>query len=402
MKKISKQQLLEELSIDIPDNIKAKEYSAKDDYVLVLSYSKVNNRVMSRIYCRGLEVFRFWDDDQDFKIRKYIKNSLNGYYYFNEFDDKWRIRNKFDYFKYHVVLNIEDYEDKVFKYIDKSIFNGFIFGGYHLDEFDSLCGFASDKTVEYISKFGTKTLLNIYLRTELVFNKEQFKFIVKNNLNYKQAEMYLKYNLKNVEVLNKIHECSIDYEEYQFIKEFITIKKFVEYKNLNKRTANLYIDYLRMLHINNLPINNKTLMPKQIKRKHDETVEIANRIKSEEKEKYFKRLDKTFVKPSEKFKEIETNHLKIVSLVNYESFDLESQELKHCVRDSYFEKAAKGETIILGVRIKGKTEKPFYTIEFKNGEVRQFYGKYNKSIAQSNKYKRELNEIKNALNELVV
>lgn len=402
MKKISKQQLLEELSIDIPDNIKAKEYSAKDDYVLVLSYSKVNNRVMSRIYCRGLEVFRFWDDDQDFKIRKYIKNTLNGYYYFNIKDDIWRIRSELDYyFRYHVVLNIEDCEDKVFKYIDKSIFNGFVYGGFKHEGFEWLSGMI-DENVEYISKHGSIALLGIYFRTELDFSKQQFKFIVENNLTYNQAEMYLKYNLKNLEVLNKIDECSIDYEDYQFIKKFITIKKFIEYKNLNKRTANLYIDYLRMLNINDLPINKKTLMPKQIKKKHDELIEIINMIKLENKEKYLKSLDEKFIKPSKKFEKIETNNLKIVRLVDYNSFDLESKELNHCLRDSYFENAANGKTTILAVRQKDKIDKPYYTIEFKNGTVKQFYGKHNQSINKAKKYKKELIKIKELLNTLTV
>lgn len=413
MARITKKQRLESLAISLPVNQKALDYSDKEEnsHTLVLSFSIVGGRAMQRIYCRGLEVYRIWDDEPSIRVRNYIRFNMWNAYYFTE-NNKWQLEELIysnDY-RFNVVLNIEDldfnllpekFENKISKYVNKSIFTGYRAGG-PLDDFESL-NLRMDKQVEYLSKYGNQVLLQIYLNKQFEnISKLQIKFILENDLTINEALMYLKNNIKNIELLKKLEDCNISIEEYEFLKKYLSDKKIIEYKQLNKRTSLFYIDYLNMLEILGLPINSKTLMPKQIKRKHDEVVEILGTLRDLKRVAKLRKLDKTFVKPSKKYEKIETDHLQVITLTNYDSFDLETRELGHCVRDSYFERAALGETTILAVRLKEKLDKPFYTIEMRENEVKQFYGKANKTIEQASNFKRELKQIKKQLNSISI
>lgn len=91
MKKISKAQLVRDLAIELPELKKAKEYSKLEEnsHKLILSFTKVENRIMQRYHCRGYEVLRCWNDVEVYKehflmIGKHIKNNLGGGYYFRE------------------------------------------------------------------------------------------------------------------------------------------------------------------------------------------------------------------------------------------------------------------------------------------------------------------------------
>ncbi|MDL2212273.1 PcfJ domain-containing protein [Erysipelotrichaceae bacterium OttesenSCG-928-M19] len=410
MKKVTKKQQVLDLSVELINQPKAVEFSLKkeNEDCLILSYSESPTGLICRIYFRGQEIMRYYDDEFDFKIACGISKTLNGYLYLAN-RTKWRevkgsrSYSGYGYDVYPKLLCIEDlkeeYYAEYFSYCDISIFTGFRYGDYSEENFDNLLGIMTDKQVEYISKNGTTALLYLYLCTENYFNKNQYTFIVNNNLNVQEAIFYLNSKSTDLELIKKMYECNYNYDDYKIIKKHLTNKQIKEYRQLNKKTAHLYLDYISMLQNNNMAINKGNKMPKQIKSKHDKLVEYLQNLERIEKQKEIEKLDLVFVKPSELFEQVETKNLKVIRLIGLEAFENESEELKHCLKQAYFERAAKGETTILAVRNKKQLDKPFYTIQYEDGEVRQFYGRGNNTISQS-EFKNELNMIKNKLERL--
>jgi len=57
----------------------------------------------------------------------------------------------------------------------------------------------------------------------------------------------------------------------------------------------------------------------------------------------------------------------------------EGNALHHCVgSDNYLQRHSKGETTILFFRKKEKPHEPFFTLEYRNQQVTQVQGKYNR------------------------
>ena len=65
-----------------------------------------------------------------------------------------------------------------------------------------------------------------------------------------------------------------------------------------------------------------------------------------------------------------------------EDFKKEGTTLNHCVYSNYFEKAAKGEVWIFFIRRKEALDKPFFTLEIKDGKIIQCFGVNNHTPLQ--------------------
>lgn len=92
-----------------------------------------------------------------------------------------------------------------------------------------------------------------------------------------------------------------------------------------------------------------------------------------------KELDNEINKRLERLKkyEYETEHYFIRPLESSYEVIQEGKELKHCV-GGYAKRYAKGETDLFAIRSKAAPDKPYCTLEMKDGEIRQYYGYRNR------------------------
>ena len=122
------------------------------------------------------------------------------------------------------------------------------------------------------------------------------------------------------------------------------------------------------------------IIPKDLKKAHDNAVELLNQLKIEQKRKENEKLQ-------QEYEETLVKRLKLERVVGNYEFKIprdiieiiqEGKALHHCVGGShYIERHSKGQTTIVFVRKKNDTETPFYTLEYQKGHIVQLRGKRN-------------------------
>lgn len=209
------------------------------------------------------------------------------------------------------------------------------------------------------------------------FIKKNRADIKKYNLNFSVFQDYLK--IKEVQKIDSRHVELLDkrilsYESYKDIVAYenakeIKKRRLFKYLTKQQRSLTYYIDYLDTLELIGEEITTwQQQYPKDLTVAHDIAVETSNAMKYEaENESYHKIVNKL-----EKL-EYEDDNFKLVVPKEIEEIVLEGQELEHCIK-SYIPRVLEKETVVLFVRLKDKESDPFYTVEYKNGRVNQFYG----------------------------
>lgn len=148
---------------------------------------------------------------------------------------------------------------------------------------------------------------------------------------------------------------------------------------------NVYLDYLNMLiesqECRNFPWKFNTIQ--EIKEAHDNFIDIYNRYRNFlESPEYTNQKFKSYEKDWQPF-EFSHNEFLITYPKNAEEVFEEGKKLKHCV-GSFVSKIAKGETNIFFLRKIEDPEKPFFTVELKDGTIRQVHGFANKNAEEEN------------------
>lgn len=230
----------------------------------------------------------------------------------------------------------------------------------------------------------------------LGLGKEDLPYLQKHNIGLDEIEIYqiLKKNDK------KAIQAAIDYHRSDIrggLKmakmtahtTFHKAHKYVEaqtnlynksyshntwYNHKNDDTLRDWEDYIGSCLLLGYDIKNEfVLFPKDLKKAHDEAMELVKQDKTiyntaiagmeSEINKQYYYSDKKFLIRAPK---------------SADEIVKEGQKLKHCVgKNGYIEKMAKRRIAILFIREARRPTKPFYTMEVEDGEIQQVRGKCN-------------------------
>jgi hypothetical protein len=110
----------------------------------------------------------------------------------------------------------------------------------------------------------------------------------------------------------------------------------------------------------------------EIETAHINITEVYNNLSDEQASK---RVQKGFDKQKQNWDKFRYDGTRFSVIAPETPYDVinEGIALHHCVK-TYLDNIANGETTILFVRKNGELEKPFYTLEVKNNEIRQCHG----------------------------
>lgn len=210
------------------------------------------------------------------------------------------------------------------------------------------------------------------------FEKELYFWCLENNVDYKDVQKPLKYmtGYKLIKYINK--QYAQEKEERagdtvcRYDKIAYVLQEFNDYLKTGKTLSYDFSDSF-------------VLFPRGLKEAHDVADKILNmRIKQkyqrEERQRKRKANDKISLVYNELQKKVDfaKDGLTIMLPKTAEEIVKEGHALHHCV-GSYYVSHANGECFILFIRKKDRIDKPFYTMEIRNGAIKQVRGNKNTS-----------------------
>lgn len=179
------------------------------------------------------------------------------------------------------------------------------------------------------------------------------------------------------------------------LQNFIGMQKLIKYvekqgalcacHNRYGRLADLffsdYEDYIDQCKSLGYDISDKNIaVPMNLFQAHQQLTEILNAKKAAEEAETQRKKMKGFKKRLQKLKEkyyYTNGKLLIRPAEDYKDLQKEGATLHHCVYSNYADWHIKGETTILFIRRVSEPDKPFYTMEYRNGNVIQCRTAYN-------------------------
>lgn len=175
------------------------------------------------------------------------------------------------------------------------------------------------------------------------------------------------------EVIRFMNHCS-DHNRIAQLTEFSSLKKINDYlekyKSRDVRELQDYWNMQKTLGAN--MTEKKVLFPDNLSKAHDDAVAEYNKRKDEMMIKGFRIAAEKITKQFS----FSAGGIMIVVPQTADDLTKEGKTLSHCVR-SYAERVARGETVILFVRKVEEPEKPYFTMEVKDGKIIQLRGKNN-------------------------
>ena len=144
-------------------------------------------------------------------------------------------------------------------------------------------------------------------------------------------------------------------------------------------------DYLEMAIKEHMDVRDDIVrLPKNLRRRHNELVELRNKKEDEKKLREYRKIDREIrkhIREAAVYYWRDKNYM-IVPAAKCEELMAEGRTLHHCVgaSDTYMKKMAAGRTWILFLRKKVEPEIPYYTIEISMADDRilQWYSKYDR------------------------
>ena len=200
-------------------------------------------------------------------------------------------------------------------------------------------------------------------------NKQFFK---KSDRTFLEYELEKRIKERNGKVVPGI-ERYLDYRDISKIPQGVGIIRFQNWMIKNKVNFKYYLDYLSLLKDLGIQLDENLIIPKDLKKAHDNAVELLNQMQREVNEKMYEKRLKAILK-------YETVVGDCAFLVPKDLNELvaEGKALHHCVGGSgYIDGHKQGKTTIVFIRQKEAIEKPFYTLELKNETIIQLRGKHN-------------------------
>ena len=186
---------------------------------------------------------------------------------------------------------------------------------------------------------------------------------------------------EDFKILRYIHDdgYSSMYQKYLDMRRNTTIYKLDKYISKQKiKHDRDYFDYIGWMEEMGYDMRNEfNLFPRDFKRAHDDKSKEYIRFKdkqAKEDEKRFKMLLKQLRKETA---DVDAMDLRIKGMFirlpkELDELKREGETLHHCV-GTYRDKVARGDTMILFIRLEAEPDRPFYTLEWK-GRVIQCRG----------------------------
>ncbi len=182
-----------------------------------------------------------------------------------------------------------------------------------------------------------------------------------------------------------MRSLGVSFSRMAEIAKYMSIKKALAYlvklkEDTGKCDTTMYKDYLNLLKELKMDMKSDfNLYPRDLRRRHDELVEIKNEV---DNAKLKRKLDREYSVIAKMEKELNERY----AVENKECFiraphsayeiAIEGQKLHHCVGgDGYRDKMKRGESFILFVRKKDAPDNPWWTIEVSSGHnIIQYHG----------------------------
>lgn len=277
----------------------------------------------------------------------------------------------------------------------------------------AIIAFKAGRYSDYVtSTFGGD--ININGRTpEDIFQITKEDFLLLKNINGNAEDMNLLKHLKKEglrikeEQLKYISENDLNRHYRLFNCKYSSLSKLLKYLRQQKRKhkrvklSNIctdYLDYISFCEKLKKDLSNLYyLFPPDLIRAHDEAHEELKAAEDKKKQTEKRRNSNKIKRMSKSLKEkFEMSYKGFCIKVpeSIKEIEKEGEVLHHCV-GSYAERMAKGQTTILFVRKSKETEKPFFTLEVGNNDIRQCRGEHNKSYESNPGLKAFINKFKN-------
>ncbi|EKZ0201582.1 PcfJ domain-containing protein [Enterococcus faecalis] len=235
--------------------------------------------------------------------------------------------------------------------------------------------------IEFLQKIGAKKLAkSIILKDEdmrLITKKRLMKHkqLLKNSDNGVREMLLIEaFERQKIPMVKGIDK----YVTKDNLKEFpeeISVIKFQNWLIKQKKPFHYYKDYLSMMRKLGIPITKHTILPKALEEEHDKLVALINEIKYAEE-------TKEIMQRAKEKKHYETVIDEFCFILPKTANDIiyEGKALAHCVA-TYIDDHAHDKTTIVFVRKKECPQKAYFTLEYRNKEIRQIQGYENKQKA---------------------
>lgn len=263
----------------------------------------------------------------------------------------------------------EGHADILMSYINGAASGLFKFNKQTVPEFFGLdkeyYNFLRGGSVQPVNSFNLCTL-QFMKRNGIPASEEYFDF-VSVALNYKkELDLMLKFRSfrKCVSYAKKqslLCGCAYSYTVN------VTHNFFMTYSDYISEGKKLNYDFT----------SESVVFPQNVSIAHQEQIEFERQQELEEEKRKYKNFEKRLKRLKKKYTFSDGKFL-IRPAENSDELLIEGNELHHCVYSCYKDRYMEGDTDILFIRNCQEPDKPFYTLEYKNGNIVQCRTYHNK------------------------
>lgn len=219
---------------------------------------------------------------------------------------------------------------------------------------------------------GNALLLDIY-QTEKIrgkqFTVKELELMKKLQLSVKNMQIVLKYATP-IKLMNYIEKQ----------KDIVSENLFGYQDKINQTTV-MYVDYIKMCETNERDLTNPhKVYPQELLQAHDREYVFMNKNREEKEKKEKNKKNPNIKKDAAGYnRQYRYQNEKYLIRAPKDAGEIleEGLTLDHCVgRMGYIEAMNRHETLILFLRKRKEKDIPYYTLEVKNGQITQAYGKH--------------------------
>ena len=232
--------------------------------------------------------------------------------------------------------------------------------------------------------------------------KKRFADLKRRNGNLQLLEMYqlekeVGYQFSEDEE-NVVNRLGLSFNEMTMVLQYAKPVKLMNYIEKQMKvvgadyvgrtdklyeTVTMYVDYIRMCVTNDRDMTNPhKIYPAELEAAHDREYVRMNKNRSEAEKKEKNRKNPNIKKDAAGYnRQYRYQNEKYIIRAPKDAAEIleEGLTLDHCVgRMGYIEAMNRHETVILFLRKKKAKNMPYYTLEVKNGTIKQAYGKSDK------------------------
>ena len=221
----------------------------------------------------------------------------------------------------------------------------------------------------------------------LKITKERFNRLINKNLGWNWLLLFQYEKEKGVRFsdleLQMFIGSNSSATEIELLNRYTTVVKATNYLKKQHNTLGYYLDYLSLCEKNNRNLTDPhKLYPVNLEQAHNRELiyKDRNKVKAEieERNKKNPNIKKDAAGYNRKYMYQNKDYI-IRAPKDAGEIYMEGMILDHCVgRAGYIENMNRRETVILFLRRKKAKGEPYYTVEIRNGEIKQAYGKGDK------------------------